>query len=300
MLQLPSVSTTQTFVSSPVSIPTAGVPYFAGITGWSSDYNAMLTFSVIDSVTHTVLGTGSHGPGGGILLSLAFTPTTTNPILLQVSAVGTNGHSPAIDFDGAGVYRNSTSVNPYYGVQHSSGSNLRIENGIITQGQAGSRNASALYMYGTKWVTIDGIQATCNGIDTEIVDGSWTDGVFIRNSHFIGALQQISNRMALKSCIYLLTSRSTIDIENNTFHITDEFSFTNGSKTIREDVVFLVNGIPVFFVETKAAHKKEGIAEALDQIRRYHRECPELLAVLQLYTLLKAYTEKNESNAKLD
>ncbi|MEN6443519.1 MAG: HsdR family type I site-specific deoxyribonuclease [Methanoregula sp.] len=77
----------------------------------------------------------------------------------------------------------------------------------------------------------------------------------------------------------------TDDIENNTFHITDEFSFTNGSKTIREDVVFLVNGIPVFFVETKAAHKKEGIAEALDQIRRYHRECPELLAVLHLYAL---------------
>lgn len=77
----------------------------------------------------------------------------------------------------------------------------------------------------------------------------------------------------------------TLDIENNTFSITDEFSFTNGTRTIRADVVFLVNGIPVFFVETKAAHKKEGIAEALDQIRRYHRECPELLAVLQLYAL---------------
>ncbi|MCK9631132.1 MAG: HsdR family type I site-specific deoxyribonuclease [Methanoregula sp.] len=77
----------------------------------------------------------------------------------------------------------------------------------------------------------------------------------------------------------------TDDIDTNTFQITDEFSFTNGSKTIREDVVFLVNGIPVFFVETKAAHKKEGIAEALDQIRRYHRECPEMLAVLQIYAL---------------
>jgi len=77
----------------------------------------------------------------------------------------------------------------------------------------------------------------------------------------------------------------TGDIENNTFHVTDEFSFTNGSKTIREDVVFLINGIPAFFVEAKAAHKKEGIAEALDQIRRYHRECPELLAVLQIYAL---------------
>lgn len=79
-----------------------------------------------------------------------------------------------------------------------------------------------------------------------------------------------------------------IDTENiarNVFQVTDEFSFTNGSKTIRPDVVFLINGVPVFLIETKAAHKIDGIAEALDQIRRYHRECPELLAILQLYAL---------------
>ena len=41
---------------------------------------------------------------------------------------------------------------------------------------------------------------------------------------------------------------------------------------------FFVNGIPVLLVETKSATKLEGIAEALDQVRRYHREGPELLA----------------------
>jgi len=77
----------------------------------------------------------------------------------------------------------------------------------------------------------------------------------------------------------------TENIDRNTFHVTDEFTFTNGSKTIRPDIVFLINGVPVIFAETKAAHKVEGIAEALDQIRRYHRECPELLAILQVYAL---------------
>ncbi|MEM3333729.1 MAG: type I restriction endonuclease subunit R [Thermoplasmata archaeon] len=75
------------------------------------------------------------------------------------------------------------------------------------------------------------------------------------------------------------------NVENNMFHVTDEFSFTNGSYTIRLDVVFLINGIPVFFVETKAAHKIDGIAEAFSQIKRYHQEGPELLAILQLYAL---------------
>jgi type I restriction enzyme R subunit len=77
----------------------------------------------------------------------------------------------------------------------------------------------------------------------------------------------------------------TENIDRNTFQVTDEFAFTNGSETIRPDIVFLINGVPVFLIETKAAHKIDGIAEALDQIRRYHRECPELLAILQLYAL---------------
>ncbi|NAS89251.1 deoxyribonuclease HsdR [ANME-1 cluster archaeon AG-394-G21] len=77
----------------------------------------------------------------------------------------------------------------------------------------------------------------------------------------------------------------TENIDRNLFQVTDEFAFTNGSETIRPDIVFLINGVPVFLIETKAAHKIDGIAEALDQIRRYHRECPELLAILQLYAL---------------
>lgn len=79
-----------------------------------------------------------------------------------------------------------------------------------------------------------------------------------------------------------------LDLENvgrNTFHVTDELSYTNGIHRIRADVVFLINGVPVVFVEAKAATRVEGIAEALDQVRRYHREGPELMALLQLYSL---------------
>lgn len=75
-------------------------------------------------------------------------------------------------------------------------------------------------------------------------------------------------------------------VEINSFHVTDEFRFTNGTgPTIRADVVLLVNGIPVVVVETKAATHMEGIAEAVDQIRRYHVEAPELMAVTQLHSL---------------
>ncbi len=74
-------------------------------------------------------------------------------------------------------------------------------------------------------------------------------------------------------------------LEANTFHITDEFTFSNGRFRIRADVVLLVNGIPVIVVETKAATRPEGIAEAFDQIRRYHQEGPELMAQAQIFAL---------------
>jgi len=75
------------------------------------------------------------------------------------------------------------------------------------------------------------------------------------------------------------------NLDNNTFHVTDEFVFFNGIKTIRPDIVFLINGIPVFLVETKASHKLEGMAEAINQVKRYHRECPELLTIIQVYAI---------------
>jgi len=71
----------------------------------------------------------------------------------------------------------------------------------------------------------------------------------------------------------------------NTFHVTDEFSFRSGVYTIRLDIVFLINGIPILFVEAKAPTHLEGIAEALDQVRRYHQEGPELMAIAQIFAL---------------
>jgi len=73
--------------------------------------------------------------------------------------------------------------------------------------------------------------------------------------------------------------------EANTFHVTEELVFDNGTHRIRADVAFFINGVPVVILEAKAAQKQEAIAEALDQLRRYHREAPELLALLQLQTL---------------
>jgi type I restriction enzyme R subunit len=69
----------------------------------------------------------------------------------------------------------------------------------------------------------------------------------------------------------------------NVFQVTDEWQYTNGKYRNRADVVFIINGIPVALVETKSATKKDGIDEGITQIRRYHRETPELVTAPQIF-----------------
>ena len=70
---------------------------------------------------------------------------------------------------------------------------------------------------------------------------------------------------------------------NNLFHVTDEWSQKGIVHRNRADVIFLINGIPVAVVETKAAAKQDGLAIGVEQIRRYHRETPEMFTTAQLF-----------------
>lgn len=63
--------------------------------------------------------------------------------------------------------------------------------------------------------------------------------------------------------------------ERNIYEVTEEFYWHNGRFGNREDVVFLINGIPILVIECKNASKEEGIALGIDQVRRYHIETPE-------------------------
>ena len=74
----------------------------------------------------------------------------------------------------------------------------------------------------------------------------------------------------------------------NVYEVTEEWAFHNGRYGTREDIVFLINGIPVLVIECKNATKDEAIALGVDQIRRYHRETPELFISQQLFTATDA------------
>ena len=71
--------------------------------------------------------------------------------------------------------------------------------------------------------------------------------------------------------------------DNNLFHVTDEWTQKGAVHRNRADVVFLINGIPVAIVETKSENKQDGLAEGVEQIRRYHAETPEMFTTAQLF-----------------
>jgi len=76
--------------------------------------------------------------------------------------------------------------------------------------------------------------------------------------------------------------------KRNVYEVTEEFYWHNGRYGNREDIVFLINGIPVLVVECKNADKDEGIALGIDQLRRYHIETPELFIPQMAFTATDA------------
>jgi len=78
------------------------------------------------------------------------------------------------------------------------------------------------------------------------------------------------------------------EARKNVYEVTEEFYFHNGQYGTREDVVFLVNGIPVMVIECKNASKDEAIALGIDQIRRYHAETPQVMVPEMIFTATEA------------
>jgi type I restriction enzyme R subunit len=76
-------------------------------------------------------------------------------------------------------------------------------------------------------------------------------------------------------------------LAHNAFHVTDEWRYTNGQHANRADVMFTLNGVPVALVEAKGAAKSDAIDVGIDQVRRYHRETPELLTAPQVFDVTR-------------
>ncbi len=75
------------------------------------------------------------------------------------------------------------------------------------------------------------------------------------------------------------------NIENNKFHVTEEWIYQGLEKENRLDIVFLINGIPLAVIENKTPQKPEAMQEAIKQLKRYERETPEMMTCPQVFNI---------------
>src|SRR3989338_7080427 len=75
---------------------------------------------------------------------------------------------------------------------------------------------------------------------------------------------------------------------NNIYQVTEEYYYFNGHYGNRADIVFLINGIPTVVIECKNAALDEAIAIGIDQLRRNHKETPEMMMPQQMFTVTES------------
>src|SRR3990172_6374742 len=87
---------------------------------------------------------------------------------------------------------------------------------------------------------------------------------------------------------YNLTLIDFKNPETNIYQVTDEYYCFNGRYGNREDIIFFINGIPVVVIECKNATLDEAITIGIDQLRRYHKETPEMIIPQQMFTVTES------------
>ncbi|MCE7920889.1 MAG: type I restriction endonuclease subunit R, partial [Chloroflexi bacterium CFX1] len=95
-----------------------------------------------------------------------------------------------------------------------------------------------------------------------------------------GAVNRLSQDVSLaldnedlgEAFYQMLTSASGIrlidfdDFNNNSFHVVTELNYKNGDDEFRPDIILLINGMPLAFVEVKKPNNHEGILQERDRI----------------------------------
>ena len=58
------------------------------------------------------------------------------------------------------------------------------------------------------------------------------------------------------------------NFENNTFNIVTELTYKNGDEEFRPDIILLINGMPLAFIEVKKPNNRDGIIAERNRINR--------------------------------
>ena len=84
----------------------------------------------------------------------------------------------------------------------------------------------------------------------------------------------LSNEDLGKAYFEKLTSESGVKLidfdnfENNTFHVITELTYKNGDEEFRPDIILLINGMPLAFIEVKKPNNRDGVIAERERINK--------------------------------
>ena len=72
------------------------------------------------------------------------------------------------------------------------------------------------------------------------------------------------------------------NIRNNSFIYAQNIKFPGSPRNVKPDFTLFINGLPMAIIEVKPSTRTDSVDEAIEQIRRYEQESPELFRLVQL------------------
>lgn len=86
------------------------------------------------------------------------------------------------------------------------------------------------------------------------------------------------------------------NVHNNSFHVVTELPYKNGEENFRPDIILLINGMPLVFVEVKKPNNKDGIlAEKNRMDRRFQNKKLRLFANITQFMIFSNNMEYEEN-----
>lgn len=87
------------------------------------------------------------------------------------------------------------------------------------------------------------------------------------------------------------------DMENNLFVVVTELPYENGDDNFRPDIIVLINGMPISFVEVKRQNNREGILVERERMtRRFSNPIYKRFVNLTQYTVFSNNNEYDDSD----
>ena len=218
-----------------------GHTYTSTITPAGVNSNSSVTLTVIDTVTgQTLASAASANVQRGFSAVVTFTPTTTDPVKLQVVVTPTTTPdtldldqatlTPSYDYgivasrawsgDMGHRFQNlGAAVQAVWDSNRMSVTNVTIKNGFIVQGQGAGYSSSPIYGVSAYGIALEKLHTSDSGVNTTSIDLDTMMGgeASITNSTIQQTGSNVTNRMQGPATIsFTQTSASPILIQGNT------------------------------------------------------------------------------------